>query len=115
MIPRIGFVGAAWATLIGEGITVWLTARTADRALPGMHLLRLAFARPLVVAALVLAGGLGLRQAGVHPAITSLGAGSVFVILLFVTGAFDRSDRETLRSLVRRRGATPETETPDPD
>jgi O-antigen/teichoic acid export membrane protein len=105
MIPRIGFVGAAWATLLGEGISVWVTAWTAGRALEGMHLAAGAFARPLGAAAVALAIGLGLRHLAQPAALVAPVTGLAFVVLLVLTGAFDRSDREALRSLVRRPAA----------
>jgi O-antigen/teichoic acid export membrane protein len=108
MIPRIGFVGAAWATLIGEGISVWVTAWTASRALPGMRVHR-AFVGPLVCGAGALAVGLWLRHLGVPAAAQSAAAGASLIALLFVTRTFDRSDREAMLSVVRpaRRAPAP--------
>jgi O-antigen/teichoic acid export membrane protein len=101
LIPRLGFVGAAWATLITEAIYFLATA-IALRAY-GYRAGWAGIAWRPVVATAAFAGVLWLARPWPLVA-ASLVACATYAAATVVLGVWDERERELMRGVVRARG-----------
>jgi O-antigen/teichoic acid export membrane protein len=102
LIPLWGFMGAAWMTLLTEGVIVLVTALMLKRdvGLGAPDLRRMA---RVVLAAAILAGLLlGLREAGLPLAGLLAASAVVYPLLVVTVGGLSVAE---LRGLIRSRGA----------
>lgn len=98
LIPRIGVLGAAYATVASELVLLALYAF----ALRGMRLLRAPIAlaiRPIAAAALMLVPALLLHE--VHWMLAAFAAATLYVAILMASRALTRADLEFVGSTLR--------------
>ena len=103
MIPSLGMMGAAWATVgayaVAFGATVWLAQRTHPVRYERGRLARILAAG---LAAYVLMHVVSTHAVGLWLGLGQAGVLGVFVVLVVVSGFVARDEREYLVRLMRR-------------
>lgn len=103
LVPRLGAEGAAWATLLTDGLASFAAYALVCRHL-GYIPMAMAAGR---VAALGVATGLAWQYLGglLHPALAAGVALALYTVLLFTTGAISRNEIRIVRSMLQRKQA----------
>jgi O-antigen/teichoic acid export membrane protein len=100
LIPRFGYVGAAWVTVASELVLLVPFARAAARVAPGVSLLR--EARMPVLATLLMAPVVWWLRDAVHP-IAAVAAGAlVYPVALWALGGIEAEQIRLLRQFIPR-------------
>jgi O-antigen/teichoic acid export membrane protein len=100
LIPRFGYVGAAWVTVISEVILLVPFAAAAARVAPGVSLLR--EARTPILATLLMAPVVWWLRDAIHP-LAAIAAGTVvYPLALWSLGGIDAQQVRLLRQLIAR-------------
>ena len=103
LIPTYGFIGSAYAAVITEGCAASLMGLALWRNKlpykPGVGILRLGVVLSGMVVTVIL-----LEHMGV--ALSILGGGISYFVLLYVAGVFDEEDLNAMKSLLRKVSAS---------
>src|SRR5579859_8205349 len=100
LIPRFGYVGAAWVTVFSELVLLVPFARAAAKVAPGVSLL--AEARTPLLATLLMAPVVWWLRDAVHP-LAAIAAGAiVYPVALCSLGGVDAHQIRLLRQLIAR-------------
>ncbi len=106
LIPRFGFVGAAWVTVTSEVVLLVPFRWAAARAVPGVSMVR--EGREAAAATLLMAPVVWWLRDAVHPGAAILAGVVVYPLALWALGGVDDAQRRVLGALVPgrlRRGA----------
>ena len=103
LIPRFGYVGAAWVTVASEVVLLVPFARAAAKVAPGVSLLR--EARIPLLATLLMAPVVWWLRDFIHP-LAAIAAGLLLIYptALWSLGGIDAQQIRLLRQLFRDRG-----------
>jgi O-antigen/teichoic acid export membrane protein len=100
LIPRFGYVGAAWVTVASELVLLVPFQRAAAKVAPGVALVR--EAQIPLLATLLMAPVVWWLRDAIHP-VAAIAAGSaVYLLALWSLGGIDAQQRRLLQQLVRR-------------
>jgi len=99
LIPRYGYVGAAWVTVASELVLLVPFRAAAARIAPGVSLLK--EVRAPVLATLLMAPVVWWLRDATHPLIAMLAGGVIYPLALMTLGGVDHIQRRLLLQLVR--------------
>jgi O-antigen/teichoic acid export membrane protein len=99
LIPRYGFVGAAWVTVASEFVLLVPFRWAAERVATGVSLL--AEARAPILATALMAPVVWWLRDGVHPLAASLAGAVVYLTGLWSLGGIRQQHWQLLRSVLR--------------
>jgi O-antigen/teichoic acid export membrane protein len=100
LIPRYGYVGAAWVTVASEIVLLIPFSRAAAKVAPGVSLLR--EARAPVLATLLMAPVVWWLRDAIHP-VAAIAAGLlIYPLALWSLGGIDNQQIRLLRQLIAR-------------
>jgi O-antigen/teichoic acid export membrane protein len=99
LIPRFGFIGAAWVTVASEVVLLVPFRIAALRVAPGVSLLREAQA-PLLATLLMAPVVWWLRDA-IHPLAAVAAGAIVYPLALWSLGGIDAAQRRLIAEFVR--------------
>jgi O-antigen/teichoic acid export membrane protein len=100
LIPRFGYIGAAWVTVASELVLLVPFARAAARVAPGVSLLR--EARIPVFATLLMAPVVWWLRDAIHPAAAIAAGAIIYPLALWALGGIDAQQMRLLRQLFPR-------------
>jgi O-antigen/teichoic acid export membrane protein len=100
LIPRFGYVGAAWVTVASEVVLLVPFAWAASKVAPGVSLL--AEARVPLLATLLMAPVVWWLRDAIHPLAAVAAGAAVYPLALWSLGGIDARQVHLLRQLVSR-------------
>jgi len=100
LIPRFGYVGAAWVTVASELVLLVPFQRAAAKVAPGVSLL--SEARIPIIATLLMAPVVWWLRDAIHPIAAIIAGTSVYALALWSLGGIDARQRRLFQQLVRR-------------
>lgn len=100
-IPRWGFVGASWATIISEAALLiasyYLAHRYMNYKEPLAAIIKTAFATAVMASAVII-----LQKFGVYFIISACAGAAIYFGALWITGFVSREEKQTLAKLFNR-------------
>jgi len=99
LIPRFGYVGAAWVTVASELVLLVPFQRAAARVAPGVSLL--SEARIPLFGTLLMAPVVWWLRDAIHPIAAIVAGAGVYTLALWSLGGIDAQQRRLLSQLVR--------------
>jgi O-antigen/teichoic acid export membrane protein len=99
LIPRFGYVGAAWVTVISEVVLLVPFQRAAAKVTAGVSLWR--EARIPLIGTLLMAPVVWWLRDAIHPLAAILAGAVVYPVALWSLGGIDAQQRRLLQQLVR--------------
>src|SRR5207248_2054476 len=99
LIPRFGYVGAAWVTVASEVVLLVPLRWAAMKVASGVSLVR--EAQTPFLATLLMAPVVWWLRDAIHPLVAALAGAAVYAVALWSLGGIDQTQRRLMWSLVR--------------